>query len=413
MINNSSQNVILKAMIEGKFIKKSFNKLVKIFDRNLGILSRNIVFKNTKVNPKKIFFMTFQGDYTCNPKYITEELIRENVDCEIVWGMRISQINNSFNVPRQIKMVDRYTYEYYQELASSRIWVLNSVEAFKNPIKKKKNQILIETWHGSLGIKRFDKDANHGKAWVKAAEYCGKITDYCISNSKFEDKVFKDTFWKNSEILDLGHPRNDMLFENGECLGRHKKEIIQRLGLDANTHYVLYGPTFRDSHNFDCYRIDYNKLIETLEKKFGGVWKVLVRFHPTVRNFSKGIIRDSLNVIDVTDYPDIQEIMLISDVAITDYSSWIYDFILTRKPGFIFATDISQYNHERGFYYKLESTPFSIATDNEQLMSNILQFDNIYYEKKVEEFLKNKGCVECGEASKKIVCIIKKLLEDK
>jgi len=124
-------------MIEGKFIKKSFNKLVKIFDRNLGILARNIVFKNTKVNHKKIFFMTFQGDYTCNPKYITEELIRENVDCEIVWGMRISQINNSFNVPRQIKMVDRYTYEYYQELASSRIWVLNSVEAFKNPIKKK------------------------------------------------------------------------------------------------------------------------------------------------------------------------------------------------------------------------------------------------------------------------------------
>ena len=84
--------------------------------------------------------------------------------------------------------------------------------------------------------------------------------------------------------------------------------------------------------------------------------------------------------------------------------------MLTRRPGFIFATDIEMYNNERGFYYPLETTPFPIATTNEELASNILNFDEKKYKSDVEEFLKEKGCIEDGHSSERVVDLIEKLM---
>lgn len=100
----------------------------------------------------------------------------------------------------------------------------------------------------------------------------------------------------------------------------------------------------------------------------------------------------------------------ITDVAITDYSSWIYDFMLMRKPGFIFATDIEEYNTERGFYYPIESTPFPIAVDNDELIDNILKFDETSYATNLEKFLEDKGCVEDGHAAERAVDLIYRIL---
>ena len=147
-----------------------------------------------------------------------------------------------------------------------------------------------------------------------------------------------------------------------------------------------------------------------MTERFGGEWEILVRFHPTVRKERKKM-RIKNKVKDVTIYPDIQEIMAISDVAITDYSSWIYDFVLTQRPGFIFAVDIEKYNTERGFYYPLETTPFPIAVDNDELVNNIMQFDTDLYEKKVINFLNDKICFEDGHASERVAKVIKDLIE--
>ena len=86
--------------------------------------------------------------------------------------------------------MEQYSGEYYQEIAKSKIIVANSVEFLKKPTPKRRSQILIETWHGSLGIKRFDANANSGKSWVSAAKRCGRNADYIISNSSL---VRKDT----------------------------------------------------------------------------------------------------------------------------------------------------------------------------------------------------------------------------
>ena len=112
-------------------------------------------------------------------------------------------------------------------------------------------------------------------------------------------------------------------------------------------------------------------------------------------------------IIPATEYPDIQDLMLAADIGITDYSSWICDFVLTDKPGFIYAPDLNEYDGERGFYYPLSSTPFPIAQNNNEMEHNIRQFNYDIYMKKRAEFLEARGCVENGTAAVQIVEIIK------
>ena len=153
-----------------------------------------------------------------------------------------------------------------------------------------------------------------------------------------------------------------------------------------------------------------DEIIKACKNKFGGDWGVLVRFHLNVRRFAQNVLKGNSNIVDVTDYPDIQELMLLADIGITDYSSWIYDFILTKKPGFIFATDLTEYNNERGLCYKLEETPFPIAATNDKLMKTIELFDLDSYQEKVNEFLLGKGCVDDVKASFRTVQKLKEIM---
>ena len=158
--------------------------------------------------------------------------------------------------------------------------------------------------------------------------------------------------------------------------------------------------------NWDC-----NLLIDNLKKCFGGDWVVILRLHPHLANIKNQSLlhSDNRNVVNANQYPDIQELLVATDIGITDYSSWIFDFMLSRKPAFIYAEDIEKYNTDRGFYYQLETTPFPIATNNFELVENIKNFDYKQYEIKVDEFLQEKGCMEDGLASKRVVDLIENI----
>ena len=158
----------------------------------------------------------------------------------------------------------------------------------------------------------------------------------------------------------------------------------------------------------DCFDLDYINLLNKYEKLTSQKYVLLVRKHPETE-FIKNI--DNKKIIDVSRYPDMQELLVCADVLISDYSSCMFDFMLSRKPCFIYATDIEEYNNERGFYYPLETTPFPIATNNEELINNIKNFDYEKYKIKVEEFLKEKGCIEDGHASERVVELIKKIMK--
>lgn len=401
---------INKAMMSGDFLLRGIKKV----DRSLQSLAIKRFEKKIPVDNNKIMFVTFQGKYTCNPKAIAEEILRQKLPYKLVWvafGENITDLETFRDYPKELKIVKRGSYEFYEQAASAKIIIDNALNMEYLNFNKKKEQIVIQTWHGSLGLKKIN-DVSDQK-WIKKAFNYASKTDYCISNSKFEtNEVYRDSYWKDNKILEYGHPRNDILFlpKTNKEIKKIDSKVREFFNLDKKTKIFLYAPTFRETDDAEAYNINFEEVLKALNKKFNGTWVVLVKLHFKDRKGLK-LITDSKNIINATNYSDIQDLIAVSDIALTDYSSWICDWVLTKKPGFLFASDLKKYISERGFYYPLEETPFPIAETNDQLIDNILNFDIDKYEEKRQEFLEKRGCCENGTASKQVVELIKGIID--
>ena len=188
-----------------------------------------------------------------------------------------------------------------------------------------------------------------------------------------------------------------------------RKKVYKFYKIDPEVKTVLYAPTFRDNKSdVSAIKIDCMQLKHTLEKKFGGEWKVIVKAHMHNRHNSalRHMFANRDSIIDASDYIDMQELIAAADVGITDYSSWIFDFMLKGAPGFIYARDIGKYINSRGFFYPLSDTPFSIAENDDALSENIMNFDKTAYAEAVSKFLSEKECYEDGHAAERIVDFI-------
>lgn len=372
-------------------------------------------FKNLPVKNNKIVFSNFCGKYFgCNPKYIALELLKTEQDYDLVWLANNDILDEDLDVPSGIRIVRNNYPEAIQELASAKIWISNVrlIKYFKQGLQKKDEQIYIQTWHGSLGIKKIDGDAN-SKFWERSnwdgyEEIDSKAVDYLISNSKFEDDVYKSAFWNRGSIKRLGHPRNDIFFTNNELV---KKKVYSKLGIAPSKKIVLYVPSYRDNDRLYCYFMDYERVVQACNEKFGGDWIMCVRLHPRAAKYSEKILMPSENVIDCSYYPDIQELLVSAECAITDYSSCIFDYLLTMQPAFIYARDLEEFDEERGFYYPFSSTPFTVARTNEELINNIHNFEWDKYKQNVKTFLESKGCIDDGNASKRVVELIQECMD--
>ena len=401
--NNHKQLIIL-----GIKITLNKSKLISFF------------YKPAKIKQNKIVFNNFQGGlYGCNPKYIAEEIIKRNLQYDLVWLIKdIANVNKN-DFPKNVRLVKFSSFALIKELLTTKILIGNvrSNILIKNGWRKRKGQYYIQTWHGSLGIKKIDQTANDNfkvinKTFCKLAQTDSAYTDILLSNSTFEDEVFKTGFWYNGKVAKFGHPRNDIFFYDEEEQNKIKEKIFENLKIPKDKKVILYVPSFRDDKKLNCYNLDTQLLIKAFVDKFEKDCVVAIRMHPHLKAQASNIFNfDNDLIVDASLYPDIQELLVASDVAITDYSSCIFDFMLSRKPAFIFATDIEEYNNDRGFYYPLESTPFPVAR-NEELCENIKNFDYEKYKKEVEEFLKEKGCIEDGHASERVVDLIERIMNE-
>lgn len=371
---------------------------------------------NLPVQSNKIVFMNYLGKpYGCNPKYIAEEIIKRKLPVEMVWIAEKIDEDFKKNFPECMNFVTYDTLDCIKELSCAKFWISNFHfrKLFSSGLSKKDNQYYIQTWHGSLGIKKIEKDVKNlvaDKKWTEFSILNSQSVDCWISNSRFETEVYKQAFWEVANVEEFGHPRNDIFFVPEDDKNKIRDKVLSEYGIGANKKILLYAPSFRAGKNLDCYRLNIDKLTASLNKRFGGEWVVISRMHPRFKKkyFKKLNFTDK--TIDASSYPDIQELLVAADCIVTDYSSCIFDFMLSRKPGFIFATDIESYNTERGFYYPLETTPFPIAVNNDELSENIENFDADKYQTEVEHFLKEKGCIEDGHAAQRVVDLIEKVM---
>lgn len=360
------------------------------------------MFKRLWDNPikdNKLFFQSNYGQgYMCNGKYISEELIRQNQNVDIVWAVK----NMETEVPYQVRKVKIESPDYYYEMATSRIWVDNCRK--DTYIHKRQNQYYIQTWHGSGPLKKVEKDVENSLSseYICRAERDGEMIDLFLSSSSANSSMYKNSFYSHGEILECGSPRNDLMFNSDRV---DKDKIRHSIGVDDRTvKIVLYAPTFRRTieNSVKVYDLDADRVVKELRKKFGGSFVMLVRFHPNLCGNTQLDILYS-DCIQVTDYVDVQELLLVADVLITDYSSILWDFSLQKKPVFLYQNDEQEYLDDRGFYSPLCEWPYPRAHNLENLCRKIAEFEEEEYISDLERFFQKWTSFDDGHASARAV----------
>lgn len=351
-----------------------------------------MLFYPFPVRKKKIVFICYNGkNYGCNPKYIAEEMLAQKLDYDMVWLLR--DLNEY--VPQQIRKVPFFGWKALFELATAGVIITNT----KNDIRifKKKGQFVIQTWHGSFESKKEEGDIVEKlpPRYVKETIKNSSQTDLFLSNSAMMSQYYRRAFWCESEILECGYPRNDILFSwDPEIPAKVRKSF----GLPENAKLVIYAPTFRDDGSSDAFDIDSNGILEQL----GEGWYLMIRMHPNI-SVPEGRFTFGERILDASPYPDVQELMIACDILITDYSSTVYEFAVLKKPSYIYASDLDEYEKMRGlndFYYDM---PYPICRTNEQLLQELAKYTPESGFAAADAFIRQFGGVDKGDAAKQIV----------
>lgn len=336
----------------------------------------------TKIK-KRVFVCT--DNFYDSPKSIYLALHTLFPEYELIWMMPKDKIYHSnLTLPKYIKFKSFNVFKFVKYLCSS-FCVINNFE-YTWFYKKRKKQFFVQTYHGERGVKKILLDNNYTLDQVR--DYL--VTDLCVSGSKFGTKKFKSAFNYGGEIIEFGIPRNDELVK-----GKTNDDLKAKLGIPLDKKVLLYAPTFRDSDN------QFNEIIDfcELKKALGEEYVFLIRKHRVM----KEIKNVPSFVLDVSDYPDIADILLITDFLITDYSSVAFDFVLTEKPVLLAVFDIESYmSNSRPFMFDLNECGLPIAKNMNELIAIINAYSNNDYAKCDRKALDFFGTFETGESSKEI-----------
>lgn len=366
------------------------------------------------INNNKIVATTMRGrKYGDNPQYIVEHIKKKYPQADVVW---LTAKGYECNAPSWIRKVPyAFNLKMLYELCTAKIWI--DTHRLRTCVVKRKKQVFVETWHGGLGIKKIEGDIKRvaDSSWeMKEISTTTKYADVFISNSDHLTKIYRRAFKYQGPILKCGYPKNDMLVNNNIVI--EKKKLFN---ISEQTKIALYAPTYRerfawgDNDDFSVYDINFIKLKEALKKRFGGDWVIFVKWHPTMIPYiqNKGIHLDG--VTDLTSFNDMQSLLCVINVIISDYSSCLFDAALREIPCFTFATDFEEYKSKQGTYFEMEELPFPYAKNNEELFNNIIAFDYQEFLKKWHQFKIITGLHETGHATEDISSKIVELMKGK
>lgn len=395
---------------KNKVFKTWANSIFKRFRRSrLYFPSMKLFYRIAKkilpVDEKLIIFESGVGkQYADSPRYIYEEILKRDLDYKKVW---IYNKNHQFQ-DANTKRIKRLSPSYYYYLAKAKYWVNN--QNFPTYIKKRKETTYVQTWHGTpLKKMLFDINNVQGRSedYVERVYSASQTWDYLISPSEYASVAFKSAFKYKGNILEIGYPRNDIFYKDEQ----HdlSKAVKDNLKIPKDKKVILYAPTFRDNQvsKTNKFFFDNPLDLDKMKADLGDEYIVLLRMHVVVSN--KITISKDLKgfVYNMSNYPDIQELYLISDILITDYSSVMFDFANTRKPMLFYTFDLEMYRDQlRGFYMDFENeAPGPLVVNTDEIIDSVLNMKDVsnQYEGKYESFFQKYCSLEDGYASKRLV----------
>ncbi|WP_287565318.1 CDP-glycerol glycerophosphotransferase family protein [Parabacteroides sp.] len=366
----------------------------------LGSLFLNLLKYLLPVDDKLILLSSYSGrKYDDSPKYIYEQMLKDERFREMRFVWAFEKEDEYPNIKSE--KVNINSFRYWILALKARCWITNvSIERGLNV--KGRNVFYLNTWHGTP-IKKLGNDLSTGKNIFKTNVKRWRL-DVLLSQSSYETEVYGRAFdFPLTKIELTGYPRNDVLLENrGVDIARIKK----LLGIEKRKKVILYAPTFRESMvdekgNFiSSPPIDFDKWEQCLS--FGFV--VLFRAHSAVNKILN--VQSNSFLIDVSMFDCLNDLMLVSDILISDYSSIFFDYSIMDKPMLCFAYDYDCYNRERGLYFDIRKELSDEIIENEnQLLDTILHLD---YQKRIQRTIafRNKYVTEYGHATLKSLDIL-------
>lgn len=402
-INVSKKNVVLRKII------RSFNSFIRKINYKISSFG-------VKVDEKTLLFCCFNGkSYSCSPKAIYEYMINtdEFKDYKFIWAFSDEKKYKNLEKNKNTSVVKIRTKEYKKCLAKAKYWIFNyKIPDFLYP---KKNQIFVQCWHGTplkrLGcdLEHFDNVLNTIDGIKKRYRIEASKFTYFISPSKFASEKFISAWnlkeiGKENIIVEEGYPRNDFLFNYNE---KNVQKIRKKLGIENDSRkIILYAPTYRSNQHQTGLGYVYKEEIDfkKMENKFGKEYLILFRPHYFIAN-SFDFDKYKGFVYNVANIDDINELYIISDILITDYSSVFFDYANLKRPMIFFMYDLEHYKNEsNGFYIDLNELPGPIVETQEDLEKSIEDVDfNIGSSKKYKEFNEKYNYLDDGNASKRVI----------
>ena len=399
-----------------------------ILKRRLIAFVNSLLFYSCALFPihnNRIAVCTFEGrgGFGCNPKYIVNELHRRDENLEIVW--LVDDLKKEF--PDYIRKVHNTPLSRAYWMTTSKIWIDNY--RTKYGTVKRKGQYYLNTNHYTTGIKTVGLWRGKGfspmACLVSSAD--SAMIDGLIIDSDFGREMCPKGLLYKGKLLKMGAPRTDILYGDKSL---PRMNFRKRHGLASDAKVVMFAPTFREKAT-DGKRsiwngqltIDLERLLKTLEARFGGDWYLCIRTHPQLAGsfgrYKHNNIIPHARVIDESNADDMYQILAAMDAYITDYSSACFEAGLAEIPVFLYADDIDEYRKDRGgFFWNITSDmledisldpeiflntkaklPFSISVNNKMLEKNIRSFDEREYKNRIDEMKESLHMLFDGKAS--------------
>ena len=377
-------------------------KLIKALKDHLSYCRRKIRFlKNCWLYPvdeKLVVFEVFNGrSFSDSPRAIYEEMLQDPAynDFKFIWIFKNPQnFQDLFEGNERVTLVKKNTSKYYQAYASAKYWVYNA--GIAGVLHPRKGQSYIETWHGTP-LKRICCDIIYDnyplrdlKSMHKRYRSISKKIAYMPSLSDFyEEKITSafllDEVGKENVFIKTGYPRNSRLYSSQQ---EDIPAIKATLNIPTDKKIILYAPTWRNTEYVDSLGFVYQKSfdISAFLRQMGDDYIILFRLH-YLQQINPDELTDS-RVFDVSNVHDINDLYLISDMLITDYSSTMFDYAILKRPMLFYMYDRNTYvNEQTGIYFDLEELPGPIVQSEALLASEVLNlFNHFSYDEKYKKF---------------------------
>ena len=371
------------------FIKKRLQKLRQIV--YISLYKLFCIFNRLDDN-KILFLSASRASLTGNFKFVYDE-IKKRKKYEINMMLK-SNLKIKYSIKQKIKLV--------RLISTSKYIFLDDFYPMIYALKLRKGTELIQLWHAmgafkTVGYSRMNKEGGPSKHSLTHKNYTGTI----VSSESIRENYAEAFGISIDKVHALGVPRTDIFF-NEKYAERIKNKLYKKYPILKEKKVILFAPTFRGNgqksahYNFEWF--DLKKFSETFNKDYVCIFKL----HPFIKNKPDYDIENDPFYIDLTSEREINDLLFVTDILITDYSSVIFEYSFFKKPVIFFTPDLEEYKNSRDFYYPLEKYTYGeVAKNFDELIKKVKQ--NKINKKKLDKFYEF-FCSSCdGHSTKRVV----------